>query len=154
MRTGYKFSTQLFEKGTELGYLPGQLPLLFLVPFVQVAWAEGFVQAGERKVILRLAENFNIRADHPAYEQLLVWFNERPTEEFFARSIEDLSELLENIPAGQAARLRKMLQLGCFEVAHAAGDIGLLRGRTNIRREERAQLQYIADSLGLKHRQV
>ena len=148
MPTDYQFSLQVMEKGAQLGYAPDQLPLLFLVPFVQVAWAEGFVQASEQKAILKLAENFNIRTDHPDYEQLLVWFNERPADEFFAQSIEDLRELLENIPAKQAARLRSMLQFGCNQVAHAAGDIGLLRGRSSVRREERELLDRISEQLG------
>jgi hypothetical protein len=42
-----------------------------------------------------------------------------------------------------------MLQFGCVEVAHASGDIGLLRGRSNVRREEREQLQHIGERLGL-----
>lgn len=149
MKTDYKLSLQVIEKGAELGYSPDKLPLLFLVPFVQVAWAEGFVQAVERKTILSFAENFSIKTDHSDYEQLIGWFDERPTDEFFAQSIEDLRELLENIPANQAVRLRTMLQFGCVETARAAGDIGLLRGRSSIRREEREHLRHIGEQLGL-----
>jgi hypothetical protein len=148
MKTDYTFPPQVIEKGKKLGYAPDNLSLLLLTPFVQVAWAEGFVQASEQKAILRFAANLNING-HSAYEKLLEWFDERPSEEFFDRSIEDLRELLETIPAKQAARLRSMLQFGCVEVAHAAGDIGLLRGGSNIRREERDQLRHIGERLGL-----
>ncbi len=154
MKTDFVFPIQVTEKGEELGYAPEKLPLLFLVPFVQVAWAEGFVQASEQRAILRLAANLKINADHSDYEQLLVWLEERPTEEFFAQSIEDLRELLESIPARQAACLRAMLQIGCIKVAHAAGDIGLLRGRSNVRREERELLRHIGERLGLSHSHV
>lgn len=131
-----------------------QLPLLFLVPLMQVAWAEGYVQASEQKAILRFAGNFSVNPEHAAYEQLLRWFDERPTDRFFARSIENLRALLAAIPAKQAARLRMTLQFGCIQVAHAAGDIGLLRGRSNIRREERVQLLHIGERLGLNHSYV
>jgi hypothetical protein len=154
MKTDYEIPRSVIEKGRELGYAPEKLPLLFLVPFVQVAWAEGFVQASEQKAILRLAANLKINADHSDYDRLLGWFNERPSEEFFDRSIEGLRELLERIPPEQAARLRTMLQLGCVEVAHAAGDIGLLRGRSNVRREELERLQYLGERLGLAHSHV
>lgn len=154
MKTDYVFPIQVKEKGAELGYAPEKLPLLFLVPFVQVAWAEGFVQANEQKAILRFAANLNINADHSDYEKLLGWFDERPAEEFFARSIEDLRELLAGIPPKQAARLRTMLQFGCLEVAQASGDIGLLRGRSSIRREERQQLEHIGERLGLAQSHV
>jgi len=149
MKNDYQFPPQVIEKGSELGYQPEKLPLLFLVPFVQVAWAEGHVQASEQKAILNFAGNLSVNAEHSDYEQLLKWFDERPTDQFFERSIDDLRALLENIPANQATRLRSMLQFGCVEVAQAAGDIGLLRGRSNIRREERDQLLYIGERLGL-----
>jgi len=65
-----------------------------------------------------------------------------------------LRELLENVPPKQAARLRSLLQFGCVEVAHAAGDTGFLRGGSNIRREERDQLQHIGEQLGLAQSRV
>jgi hypothetical protein len=151
MKSDYQFPLSVVEKGAELGYAPDKLPLLYLVPFVQVAWAEGFVQASEQKAILRFAANFGVSAGHSAYEQLLGWFDERPSEEFFDRSLEDLRALLASVPVKQAARLRSMLQFGCVEVAHASGDIGLLRGHSNIRREERELLQNIGARLGLAH---
>lgn len=154
MEPGYQFPLSIMEKGSELGYSPDELPLLFLVPFVQVAWAEGFVQASEQKAILRFAANLHIGAGHPAFEQLLGWFDERPEEEFFDRSLEDLRELLAGIPVKQAAHLRSMLQFGCVEVAHASGDIGMLRARSNIRREERELLRNIGERLGLMHSYV
>jgi hypothetical protein len=150
MKDRYQFPIQVMEKAKNLGYAPDHLSLLLLTPFVKVAWAEGFVQASEQKAILRFAENLNLNA-HPAYEKLLAWFDERPSEEFFDRSIEDLRLLLESIPPKQAARLRSMLQFGCVEVAHASGDIGLLRGRSNVRREEREQLRHLGERLGLAH---
>ena len=154
METDYQFPLQVMEKGAQLGYAPDKLTLLFLVPFVQVAWAEGFVQGSEQKAILRFAANLRVKPEHQNFEQLLVWFDERPTEEFFDRSIEDLRELLADIPVQQAARHRSMLQFGCVEVAHAAGEIGLLRGHSNIHREEREQLENIGERLGLTHSHV
>ena len=151
MKSEYAFPIQVSEKAGKLGYAPDKLPMLFLVPFVKVAWAEGFVQANEQKAILNFAGNLSVNENHADYEKLLKWFDERPDEEFFARSIEDLRSLLALIPPKQAARLRSMLQFGCVEVVHASGDIGLLRGRSNIRREEREALQHIGERLGLTH---
>ena len=149
MRDDKRFPPQVTAKGEELGYAPDWLPLLFLVPSLQVAWAEGFMQVAEQKAILRFAASIGVKPDHPAYEKLLEWFDERPEDEFFSRSVEDLGELLAGVTAKQAARLRSMLQFSCVEVAHASGDIGLLRGRSNIRREERDALQSIGARLGL-----
>ena len=153
MKSNYILTPQIIEKGLELGYAPERLPLLFLVPFVQVAWAEGAVQANEQRTILRFAQNFNL-AGTSAYERLLNWFDERPEEEFFERSTEDLRLLLERIPAKQAARLRAMLQFGCVEVAHASGAAGFLRGGSNIHREERENLLHLGERLGLRRSYV
>ena len=149
MKSEYQLLLKVLEKGAEIGYAPHKLPLLLLVPFVQIAWAEGFMQANEQKAILRFAANLGVKPGHSSFELLLEWFDERPTDEFFENALEDLSELLKRIPEKQAARLRTMLQFGCVETAHAAGDIGLLRGRSNIRREEREHLQIIGARLGL-----
>lgn len=149
MKTEFILTAQMIEKGTQLGYAPERLPLLFLVPFVQIAWAEGAVQANEQRAILRFARNFNL-AGTSAYERLLTWFDERPEDEFFDCSIKDLRSLLESIPAKQAARLRSMLQFGCVEVAHASGGIGFLRGGSNIHRSEREHLSKIGERLGLR----
>ena len=154
MKTDYVFPVQVTDKGAELGYASDKLAMLLLTPFVKVAWAEGFVQASEQKAILRFAENFGVKPGHADYEKLLGWFDERPAEEFFACAIEDLRRLLDRIPPKQAARLRAMLQFGCIEVANASGDIGLLRGGSNIRREEREQLKFIGERLGLMHSYV
>lgn len=149
MNDEYQFAPQVKERGEELGYAPEFLPLLFLVPFVQVAWAEGFVQAGEQKAILRFAARLQVKPGHPAFEKLLEWFDERPEDDFFDGSLEDLRELLASVPPKEAARLRAMLQFGCVETAHASSDIGLLRGRTAVRREEREVLEFISQRLGL-----
>ncbi|MBK7393191.1 MAG: hypothetical protein IPI64_07805 [Chloracidobacterium sp.] len=154
MKNEYEFPPQVIAKGSELGYQPDKLALRFLVPLIQVAWAEGHVQATEQKTILSFAGNLRVNAKHAGYDQLLSWFEERPTDHFFESSIDDLRELLDDITADQAAPLRSILRFGCVEVAQAAGDIGLLRGRSNIRREEIAQLQHIGERLGLAPIQI
>jgi hypothetical protein len=114
----------------------------------------GFCSGERAKSYFAFRSTLNVDAEHSEYERLIGWFDERPSEEFFACSIEHLRELLENIPVKQAVRLRMLLQFGCVEVAQAAGDIGLLRGGSNIRREEREQLQHIGERLGLSHSYV
>jgi hypothetical protein len=146
----FKITPQMIEKGLELGYAPERLPLLFLVPLLQVAWAEGFVQASEQKAILRFAQNFKL-AGHSAFERLLPWLDTRPEDEFFERSMNDLRELLDRIPAKQAEKLRAALRFGCSEVAHASGTAGFLRRGSNIHRDEREHLLKIGERLGLRH---
>ncbi|MCD9185711.1 MAG: hypothetical protein LUM44_04720 [Pyrinomonadaceae bacterium] len=146
----YEVPSEAFEIATEMGYSPDKLPLLFMVPLVQVAWAEGFVQAGEKRVIRRYAGSFQINGDEENLRQLDIWLDERPSDEFCEESLEDLQIILVNIPAKQAAYLREILQTGCIEVANAAGEIGLLRSRSSIQREEKELLKDLGDRLGLR----
>ena len=126
---------RIIEQGTRAGFAPAEhLPVLCFVPFVQVAWAEGFVQPAERRAILRLAESLNVAPEHPGYRELVGWLDERPPDEFFDRAGEMIRELLAVLPD---------------ESYGLAGDIGLLRHRSGIRREEREQLRRIGEKLGL-----
>lgn len=149
MRNDFSFTPQMMKNAEELGHDPSRLPLLLLVPFLQVAWAEGAVQTSEQRAILDFAKRFNL-GGHSAYERLLMWFDERPSDDFFDRSIKDLRDLLDRLPAKQAERLRSILRFGCHEVAHACGPVGFLRGGSNVDRAEREQLLKLDESLGLR----
>ncbi len=153
MKKDFTFTPQMVKNALELGHDSSRLPLLLLVPFVQVAWAEGTVQAGEQKAILNFAKKFSL-VGHSSYERLLTWFDERPEDEFFESSINDLSHLLDRLPAKEAERLRSILRFGCHEVAHACGPVGFLRSGSNIDRDEREQLLKLDERLGLRHSYV
>lgn len=131
-----------------LGYRAETLPLLLLAPPVQVAWAEGFVQTGERRTILRLAADLRIAPGSPGYAELCDWLEHRPPDEFFARATALLRRWLETMPAARRTKLRNVLLLGCVEVAQASSSIGLLRDRRGVNREEREQLAAIGEKLG------
>lgn len=131
-----------------LGYRAGTLPLLLLAPPVQVAWAEGFVQTGERRTILRMAADLRIAPGAPGYAELCDWLDVRPADDFFAEATALLRRWLETMPAARRAKLRNVLLLGCLEVAQASSSIGLLRDRRGVNREEREQLAALGEKLG------
>ncbi len=84
MRSRFNKPIDIEIKWTQLGGKPETISLLFLVPLVQIAWAEGFVQRAERKTVLRLAADLKITFETEGYADLLSWLDERPTDEFFA----------------------------------------------------------------------
>lgn len=138
---------QLIEKWNELGYAAESLPLVFYVPLVQVAWAEGFLQASERRLILQFARENNLSADL-IEEELLLWLDERPSDDFFAAATAILRELLNEMPAAESESWREKLQTACLEVAGASARIGILREREKISHEERRELEQIGNNLG------
>src|SRR5262245_13723111 len=73
----------------ELGYRAETVQLLFVVPLIYAAWADGSITQRERSLILELA-----KADGPARRQLTQWLEERPPREFFERSFRVIQSLL------------------------------------------------------------
>ena len=78
-------ATQISEKYvlTELvdcGLRADSLHVLTLAPMVHVAWANGYVERGERQEILAAAEEEGIQSDSEAYVLLSEWLSTRPSE--------------------------------------------------------------------------
>lgn len=135
------------EKWQELGFETAALPLVFYVPLVQVAWAEGFLQASERRKILQFARE-NDLSETLIDEELLIWFDERPADDFFAAATEILRELLAEMTPQESDKWREKLHTACLEVASASTKIGILRDREKISHEERRELEQIGNNLG------
>lgn len=138
---------EIIKKWQELGYEADTLQLLPFVPLLQVAWAEGFLQAGEKRAIMELFNELEITEDK-VFNELLLHLNERPSEEFFASANDILSHWLETLPQNQNADLRKFLHLGCLRVASASSSISLIPDVNSICREERQQLEQIGNRFG------
>ncbi|HSK73319.1 MAG TPA: hypothetical protein VK892_16585 [Pyrinomonadaceae bacterium] len=148
MKMDFEIPNFVVDKWFELGYDSDTLPLLFAVPLVQVAWAEGFLQAGERRAILQFVAKLRMNFDDEAFIALSNWCDERPTDEFFAHANDILADWLKLIPEEQSEELREAVFEGCLKVARVSTNIGLLRDRKGIRREERHLLREIGDRLG------
>ena len=149
MKTRNKKSSGIEIEWNKLGYPTETIRLLLLVPLVQTAWAEGFVQACERKTILKFAEELQVNGAATEYLYLIDWFENRPSEEFFARATELLCKWLAEMPIEQSVKIRKILFTGCFDVACASTEIGLRKEKQRISREERRELGLIGEKLGL-----
>ncbi len=133
----------------EMGYARATVSLLYLVPLVQVAWAEGSVSKSERELILEAARLRGIEAGSAAYEQLIGWLNEQPTEEFFARTLRVISALLQALPPEQREAGKRDLVAYCTQVAGISGGFVSFGGK--VCQEERELLERIAAQLEHNH---
>ena len=86
-----------------LGYTRETVALLHLVPLIQVAWADGDVTLRERELILELAGSRGIAEDSNAYQQLVGWLTERPSEQFFQDTLRVIAGLFEALPPERQA---------------------------------------------------
>lgn len=147
MKINFEQSPKIVEKWESLGFHAETVSLLALVPAVRVAWAEGFLQTSERRVILQIFEELEIPRGKGFYE-LLGWLDERPSDNFFDSATDILSESLVKIDSKKSAELRDFLHRSCVKVADASWEIGLKRDNRTICREERLELEKVGTRLG------
>lgn len=127
-----------------LGFTPGTLHLLPIVPLLQVAWAEGGVSEAERKQITSLARSRGVEAGSAADVQLESWLATRPPDFVFSGA----TRLIRAMLAAHSSEMKDLdaddLVKYCESVAAASGGILGLR---KVSAEERAALTDIANQL-------
>ena len=126
----------------QLGFTPGTLPLLPLVPLLQVAWAEGGISAAERTMIVNFARSRGIAAGSPADGQLTDWLDRRPSDDTFRKAARLIAAVLEQ-PGSLTLDPADLLAY-CEQIAAASG--GIL-GIGKVSAEERQALEQIATLL-------
>lgn len=132
----------LLQDLEHLGFTPDTLPLLPLVPVLQVAWAEGGISAAERTMIVNLARSRGITAGSPADRQLTDWLDHRPSDDTFRKAGRLIAAMLDH-PGSLTLDPADLLAY-CEQIAAASG--GIL-GIGKVSAEERAALQQIATQL-------
>jgi hypothetical protein len=131
------------EELQSLGFTPDTISLLPLIPLLQVAWAEGGVDAQERALIVELARARGIAEGSAADTQLARWMTSAPSASVFAGATRLVSAMIDSPGAG-VGLTRDELVAFCEQVAAASG--GFL-GMKKISAEERALLTTISRDL-------
>jgi hypothetical protein len=127
-----------------LGYGPETVGLLHLVPLVQMAWAEGGVSARERELVTEAARARGVKDGSDAARQLAAWLTDRPSEEFFDRTLRVIGAILEGRPVDERAASRQDLLGYVTAIASASGG---LMGFGKVSDEERHLLERINQEL-------
>jgi hypothetical protein len=138
---------EILQDLQELGYTPETVALLYLVPLVQVAWAEGGVSDRERTLIVEAARARGIEADTSADAQLTQWLTTRPSEKLFEQTLRAIRAILESRPAAEREASRADLLTYSTAIAEASGGVLGLR---SVSPEERALLARISSELESK----
>lgn len=109
------------EQIRKLGF-DGETARVFdLLPLVHVAWADGSVQASERKEIMRIVAKRGLGPDSAGARVLASLLDDRPPETFMRQS----REILRHLIARTEGRADDIVEL-CMKVAAAsAGFLGL-----------------------------
>jgi hypothetical protein len=140
---------EILQDLQELGYTPETVALLYLVPLVQVAWAEGGVSDRERTLIVEAARARGIEADTPADAQLAEWLTTRPSEKLFEQTLRAIRAILESRPEAEREASRTDLLSYSTAIAEASGGVLGLR---SVSSEERSLLARISGELESKQK--
>lgn len=113
------FEPAILEALENLGFDHDTVTLLFVVPLVQVAWADGSVSQIEHDHIFAVASLRGTAADSPAFGRLAEWLNRRPPEEFFEGALNVISAVLSILPPAEREACRQAIVLCCRDAAAA-----------------------------------
>jgi hypothetical protein len=127
-----------------LGYTPETVMMLYLVPVIQIAWAEGGVSQKERDLIIKAARSRGITEGTPCDQQLNLWLSTRPSDEMFEKSLRAIRTLLQAQPVDARDASEKDLLSLATAIASASGGIV---GFGAVSAEERQILSHISDEL-------
>ncbi len=111
-----------------IGLTPDTVGLLFVVPLIEVAWADGAVSTRERQLILETATRRGIAPDTPAHMQLTGWLDRCPDRPFFDTTFEAVRMMLEAEDSDTRTANERDLIESCTRIAEATGEVlGLVR---------------------------
>lgn len=100
------------------GFDAATVPLVDIVPAIQVAWADGHLSAGERKKIERLLASPEMQSSGRLGSRLVAgWLAEEPSGEFYRVTTAVLRHHLARIDAGTRTRVVRQMEGDCTAVA-------------------------------------
>ena len=135
---------ELLNDLQQLGYTPETVMMLYLVPLIQTAWAEGGVSQKERELIVKAARSRGITEGTPCDQQLNMWLATRPSDEMFEKSLRAIRTILQAQPESAREASEKDLLSLATAIAGASGGIVGFRA---VSAEEQQSLKHISDEL-------
>ena len=116
-------NTAILDKLLQLGVRAEGVAALALVPLVEVAWADGSIQAPERQGILARAEKSGVAPGSADYALLQGWLERRPPSKLLTAWSQMVEGLCEHMTPDQVKTLRADLIERARAVASASGGI-------------------------------
>jgi len=96
---------------------------LSVLPFVEVAWADGTIDAKEREALITHAKSKGFTPGTTEYALLETWLEARPEPRFFAAWTELVGGLCAQLNAGEIVALRTKMIDRARSVAQASGGV-------------------------------
>lgn len=106
-----------------LGIRAETVTALFMVPLVEVAWADGTLDAKERRAILDRAGDSGVARGSTEHALLEVWLDRRPDPKLLTAWTHLVQGMCEQLGQDEAARLKAGLLERARAVASASGGV-------------------------------
>lgn len=119
----------------QLGYTAETVVLLYAVPLVDVAWADGQVSDAERDAVIAAARNRGVEPGSRADRQVAQWLASPPSSTLSDGTLHALGAVLATRPPDARDTAVRDLLASCTTVAEASG--GILGFRTVSDQEQR-----------------
>ncbi len=113
----------LLQESLELGFTPDTVMMIYVVPLLEVAWADGGVTDAEQAIILDAARARGVARGSLAHAVLAKWLDERPPTDFCNRTVKLVAKVLRERPVEQREHETRELLSYCSSIARASGGI-------------------------------
>ena len=114
---------ELVGRLVDLGLAPDAWAAISLVPLVEVAWADGKMEAKERAAVLEAASSHGVAPGSASHQLLTSWLEERPASGLIEAWAEYIVGLVGKLGAGERQALRERVLGRAEAVAKSAGGI-------------------------------
>jgi hypothetical protein len=114
---------KVLERLVELEITPEQLVALAVVPLVEVAWADGEIQAKERQAVIDAARSLRHGAEPLAPGMLESWLDKKPDPKLLSTWQLYVQGLCASLTPDERGRLREQILGHARQVAESAGGI-------------------------------
>ncbi len=140
---------ELRRRILDLGVTHETGPALYLVPMVQVAWADGHVTERERETILGLAAARGVAAGSPVRAKVLEWLREPPVQELYDAALEVLKVGISVLPDAERMQRIESYAESFRRVAEASHGrfVNLFGLRRAVSREEKRVIARLVETL-------
>lgn len=140
-------SNSLINELVGAGFDRDSVRAVFLIPMIEMAWADGNVQIEEKAEVLRILSGFGIRHGSSAHHLIKKWLIDRPTDQQFQIAQRLALPLISELKASKTFRV-EWIQEAARRVANASGSsFSLLGLDEKISQEEASLLNRLREEL-------
>ena len=136
----------VLEKLVKLEIRPDVVAALALVPLIEVAWADGDIDARERAAVLKAAEKRDIERDGIEHQLLERWLEHKPEPRLLVAWTHYIEGLVHALGQDESRALEKELMGLTRSVAEASG--GFLGLGSKVSLAEEAMIKRLETAFG------